>query len=86
LVDVVLRALEARRPGRLAFAQGSVGFAANRRVLKDGKWSGFGAVPDGAVDHSLPLLKVTREDGTILALVAGYMVFLHYSPRFGEEV
>jgi neutral ceramidase len=43
LEQVVLAALKARRPGRLAWAQGSVGFAANRRVLKDGKWSGFGA-------------------------------------------
>jgi len=72
LVDVVLKAIEARKPGRLALARGSVGFAANRRVLKDGKWSGFGAVPDGAADHCLSLLKVTREDGTLLALVAGY--------------
>jgi len=72
LVDVVLKAIKARQPCQLAFAQGTVDFAANRRVLKDGKWSGFGAVPDGAVDHSLSVLKVTREDGTVLALVAGY--------------
>lgn len=72
LVDVVLKAIKSREPGRLALARGTVAFAANRRVLKDGKWSGFGAVPDGAADHCLSLLKVTRKDGTILALVAGY--------------
>ena len=72
LEQVVLEALKTRQPCRLAFAQGSVGFAANRRVLKDGKWAGFGAVPDGAVDHSLPVLKVTRDDGTVLAVVANY--------------
>lgn len=72
LVDVVLKALETREPSQLAHTRGSVDFAANRRVLKDGKWSGFGAVPDGAADHCLSLLRVTREDGTLLALVAGY--------------
>ena len=58
--------------GRLAWARGQVGFAANRRVLKDGKWAGFGAVPQAPVDHSLPVLKVTAEDGQLLALVANY--------------
>ncbi|MDZ7617476.1 MAG: neutral/alkaline non-lysosomal ceramidase N-terminal domain-containing protein [Patescibacteria group bacterium] len=72
LEQVVLDALAARRPGRLAWAQGSVGFAANRRVLKDGKWSGFGAVPEGAVDHSVPLLRVTDAEGKTIALVVNY--------------
>lgn len=72
LVDVVIKAIKARKPGQLALARGTVGFAANRRVLKDGKWSGFGAVPDGAADHCLSLLKVTGEDGKLVALVAGY--------------
>ncbi|MDY0169719.1 MAG: neutral/alkaline non-lysosomal ceramidase N-terminal domain-containing protein [Thermoguttaceae bacterium] len=72
LERVVLDALKSRRPGRLAWTQGTVGFAANRRVLKDGKWAGFGAVPEGAVDHSLPLLRVTDADGTLIALVVNY--------------
>jgi hypothetical protein len=49
-----------------------VDFAANRRVLKDGKWSGFGAVPDAPVDHSLPVLRVTDADGKLVAVVANY--------------
>jgi hypothetical protein len=69
---VVNNALAARQPGRLALARGRVEFAANRRVLKDGKWAGFGAVPQAPVDHSLPVLKVTGEDGRLLALVANY--------------
>ena len=72
LVSVVVDALGARQAGRLARTQGTAGFAANRRVLKDGKWSGFGAVLDAPVDHSLPLLKVSREDGTLLAVVSNY--------------
>ncbi len=72
LEEVVLEALAARRPGRLAWTQGAVGFAANRRVLTDGRWTGFGAVPEGAVDHSLPLLRVTDEDDQPIALVVNY--------------
>ena len=72
LEEVVLKALSARKPGRLAWTTGSVGFAANRRVLKDGKWTGFGAVPEGAVDHGLPLLRVTDAQGKLLAVVVNY--------------
>lgn len=69
---VVLSALAARAPCRLAWSQGSVGFAANRRVLKNGKWSGFGAVKEGAVDHGLPLLRVTDAQGKLRAVVVNY--------------
>lgn len=72
LEKVVLQAIAARQPGRLAWTQGKVGFAANRRVLKDGKWAGFGAVSGAPVDHSLPLLRVTDANGKILALVINY--------------
>lgn len=72
LERAVLDALAARKPGRLAWAQGSAGFAANRRVLKEGKWTGFGVNPDGPVDHSLPVLRVTDADGKLLAVVANY--------------
>jgi len=72
LEQVVLDALAARHPGQLAWAQGKAGVAANRRVLKDGKWAGFGAVPEGAVDHSLPLLRVADAEGRLLAVVINY--------------
>jgi hypothetical protein len=72
LTDVVRDALAARQPGHLAWTQGSAGVAANRRVLRGGKWVGFGAVPDGVVDHSLPLLRVTDAEGQIVAVVINY--------------
>jgi hypothetical protein len=72
LDEVVQQALASRRPGQLAWAQGRVSFAANRRVLKDGKWSGFGAVLEAPADHSLPLLRVTDADGKLLAVVINY--------------
>ena len=76
LVDAMeqaaLQALAARAPGRLAWGQGSVGFAANRRVLKKGKWVGFGVNPNGPVDHSLPVLRVTDPDGKVRAVLVNY--------------
>jgi hypothetical protein len=69
---VVLKALAGRVPGRLAWTRGSVAFAANRRVLKDGRWTGFGAVPGAPTDHGLPLLHVADAAGKTLALVVNY--------------
>jgi hypothetical protein len=71
LTGVVKEALGNRQPARLELARGAVGFAGNRRVLTDGKWSGFGCVPDAPVDHELAVLKVSR-DGRVVALVANY--------------
>jgi hypothetical protein len=72
LEQVVLEALASRAPSLLAWSQGGVGFAANRRVLKEGKWAGFGAVADAPVDHSLPLLRVADLQGRLKALVINY--------------
>ncbi|MGE3822442.1 MAG: neutral/alkaline non-lysosomal ceramidase N-terminal domain-containing protein, partial [Isosphaeraceae bacterium] len=55
-----LDALKARKPGRLSWAQGSVGFAANRRPQ------------GGPVDHALPVLRVTDERGAVRAILVNY--------------
>jgi hypothetical protein len=70
--QVALAALRDRRPGTLAWGQGAVGFATNRRVLKDGRWVNFGAVPDGPVDRSLPVLRLTDPNGKLRAVLLGY--------------
>ncbi|MFO0903431.1 MAG: neutral/alkaline non-lysosomal ceramidase N-terminal domain-containing protein [Pirellulales bacterium] len=72
LVQVALDALKGRRPARLEWGQGRVGFAANRRVLKDGQWTGFGVQADGPVDHSLPVLAARDEHGKLIAVAANY--------------
>ena len=72
LADVALAALANRREGRLYWTQGDVGFAANRRVLKAGLWTGFGVQPDGPVDHRLPLLVAKDTAGQLVAVVANY--------------
>jgi putative membrane-bound dehydrogenase-like protein len=60
LEQVCLDALKNRQPCRLAWAQGTGGFAANRRTR------------GGPVDHSLPVLKATRLDGALRAVVVSY--------------
>ena len=72
LVRVVQQAIDNRQPATLAIARGSVAIAANRRVLKDGKWTGFGAIPEAPVDHELAVLKVTNSHGEVTALIANY--------------
>ena len=55
-----LAALKARRPGRLSWSQGRVGFAANRRTK------------GGPVDHALPVLRVTDPDGQVRGFLINY--------------
>ncbi|MCA9140058.1 MAG: neutral/alkaline non-lysosomal ceramidase N-terminal domain-containing protein [Planctomycetales bacterium] len=66
------QAINDLKPARLAFGMGEAGFAANRRVLTDGRWTAFGVQPDGPVDHSVPLLRITAPDGTVRGLVFNY--------------
>lgn len=72
LERVARDALANRQPARLAWGQGIASFAANRRVLKDGKWTGFGVTPDGVVDHDLPVMTVRAADGSLRAVLVSY--------------
>jgi hypothetical protein len=72
LEHVARAALADRRPARVSWSQGRAAFAANRRVIKDGKWTGFGITPGGAVDHDVPMLAVHGADGTLRAVLVNY--------------
>lgn len=72
LERVALAALADRRPARLSWNRGSATFAANRRVITNGVWTGFGVTPGGAVDHDLPVLRVDAPDGRLRAVLLGY--------------
>ncbi len=72
LVHVVRKALDDRRPCRLGWAEGKAGFAANRRVLEDGTWTGFGAVLDAPADHRLPMLCAVDMHGDPVAIMVNY--------------
>ncbi|MEO7599038.1 MAG: neutral/alkaline non-lysosomal ceramidase N-terminal domain-containing protein [Opitutus sp.] len=72
LIQLARDALSNRRPAHLAWGQGSVDFAAQRRVIVGGRWTAFGVTPGGAVDHSLPVLRVTGDDGELRAVFVSY--------------
>ena len=61
LEQVVLAALADRKPARLHWGIGQVGFATNRR--------GLAIKP---VDHDLPVLRVTHPDGQVRGILTGY--------------
>jgi hypothetical protein len=72
LEHVARAALRDLRPGTLSWNTGTVRFANNRRVLKDSKWTGFGVMPEGPVDHSLPALQARDVRGKLKAVLATY--------------
>jgi hypothetical protein len=72
LETVMLAALKDRRPMNLAWGEGKVGFAMNRRLLKNAAWTGFGEVPEGSVDHSLPMLRAVDAEGKVRAVLTNY--------------
>lgn len=60
LAAVAKVALADRKPGKLSWGVGTVGFAINRRTK------------GGPVDHDLPILAVHGTDGKLRAVVVGY--------------
>ena len=72
LIEVALAALADRRPARLAWAQGTAEFAVNRRLIVDGKHSGYKAMPGGPVDHALPVLRAVDAQGAVRAVLVNY--------------
>ena len=72
LVQVAEQAFQQQRSASLSLGYGEVGFAMNRRLLKEGKWAGFGEVPDGPVDKRVPILAAHDADGKLVAVLANY--------------
>jgi neutral ceramidase len=63
VIRAVGGALHSMHPARLRWAQGSAGFAANRRTAIN---------PGGPVDHTVPVLMIERRDGSLAGLLFGY--------------
>jgi hypothetical protein len=63
LVKVIGEALKKMGPAQLSCGHGEAEFAINRR---DGEF------PAGPIDHDVPVLRVTGEDGRIEAILFGY--------------
>jgi hypothetical protein len=74
LTQTVGRALDELDPARLAAGQGETGFAVNRRNNDENNVESLMALDSlkGPVDHSVPVLAVTRPDGKLYAVLFGY--------------
>jgi hypothetical protein len=71
LYDLIGAALANRKPARLSFGQSSAAFAINRRQATP-KGVRLGLNPTGPVDHSVPVIAVHSEEGTLQAVLFGY--------------
>lgn len=72
IFEVGIQALAARVPATLSWSQGRLKFGANRRVLADAQWRGFGFQMDGPVDHSFPVLVASSTAGEPVGIWANY--------------
>ncbi|MBI3280748.1 MAG: neutral/alkaline non-lysosomal ceramidase N-terminal domain-containing protein [Acidobacteria bacterium] len=82
LVSVIGAALGDLQPADLSYGAGEVGFAVNRRQFTP-KAVTIGINPGGAVDHSVPVLKITGQDGKAKAILFGYAC--HNTTLTGEH-
>ena len=70
--SLVGNALENREPMKLSWGRGEVQFGGNRRIIRDGKWAGFGFQRNGPVDHSLPVMVATDLKGETRVIWSNY--------------
>ena len=74
LIDAIREAREKLSPARLGVGWGFSQANINRRAKDiDGKAS-LGLNPDGAVDRRIGLLRIDKEDGSPMALIANYPI------------
>jgi hypothetical protein len=71
MVEAVEMAFARLEPATLATGMGNAGFAINRRNNTE-KDVEEGKPVKGPVDHSVPVLRVSRSNGELLAIVFGY--------------
>ncbi len=71
VVRLIEEACKAIQPAELAYAEGEATFAMNRRKVR-GPGYAISPNPEGPVDHSVPVLKVSDETGQPMAVLFGY--------------
>ena len=82
LVSVVGAALSDLGPASVAYGSGEVGFAVNRRAFSPTGVK-IGVNRSGNVDHSVPVLRVAKQDGSLRAVIFGYAC--HNTTLTGEH-
>ena len=70
--SLVVKALENREQMKLSWGRGEIQFGGNRRIIRDGKWAGFGFQRNGPVDHSLPVMVATDLKGETRVIWSNY--------------
>ena len=84
LIDAVRSARDKMEPAQIAFTSGVAMANINRRAKDvDGRVS-IGLNPEGPVDRQFNLIRLTRADGALIALVANYA--MHGTVMNGENV
>ena len=84
LIDAVRSARDKMEPAQIAFTSGVAMANINRRAKDvDGRVS-IGLNPEGPVDRQFNLIRLTRADGGLIALVANYA--MHGTVMNGENV
>ncbi len=72
LIEGVVEARSKLAPARLGVGWGFSQANINRRAIDENGKASLGLNPDGAVDRRIGLLRIDKEDGTPLALIANY--------------
>lgn len=83
LVSVIGGAIADLKPATVSYGAGSVGFAVNRRLLVPGGPAKLSVNPDGPVDHSVPVLRISGGKGELRAVLFGYAC--HNTTLTGEH-
>lgn len=84
LIEAVAKARGTLEPARIAFGTGSAVANINRRAKDvDGSVS-IGLNPEGPVDRQIHVIRVTRRDGSPIALVANYA--MHGTVMSGQNL
>ncbi len=71
LEQAALSAIASAQPCDLAWANGEVGFAMNRRLPTPAGYVNK-PYPEGPTDHALPVLRVTSAEGKVVAIFTSY--------------
>lgn len=72
LFQVAVTALRNRQPALLAHGKGTAAFGVNRRLVQDGRMTGFGDNPAGPADPDFPVLVVRDPQGGLRAVWFSY--------------
>lgn len=74
LIDGILKARENLAPARLGVGWGFSQANINRRAINENGKASLGLNPDGAVDRRIGLFRLSKLDGSPLALIANYPI------------